>query len=562
MNRINRNVNSSKKTRSALVIMMRLIKLVGPLTGYMALAVVMGVLGNACASSITILGGFAVARVLGLFDAASLGALFAIAAAAAVARGLLRYAEQSCNHFIAFKLLALIRDRVFGALRRLCPAKLEGRDKGDLISVITGDIELLEVFYAHTVSPVCIAVLFCAAMIALIGRYHALLGLLAAVAYLTVGVAVPLVAAHYSRDAALRFRTASGRLSSFVLSSLRGLDEILQYRCGEDRLKQIDGATDDLCRDEANVKRAAGRSGAATGAIILIFDLLMLFCAAHLCGFRGALVCTLALMSSFGPCVALSALGTTLQSTLAAGNRVLDILDEAPQTQEITGKAPAAFGDAAARNVTFSYGAQSILNDLSADFPQGKMIGVVGQSGCGKSTLLKLLMRFWQVDGGSISIRQTNIDEINTSDLRDMESYVTQQTHLFHDSIRSNLCVAKPDATDEELIRACKRASIHDFIMSLPQGYDTPVGELGGTLSGGERQRLGLARAFLHDAPLVLLDEPTANLDSLNEGAILKSLHEARSGKTIVLVSHRASTVAAADVCYRIESGRIVHENS
>lgn len=314
--------------------MMRLIKLVGPLTGYMALAVVMGVLGNACASSITILGGFAVARVLGLFDAVSLGALFAVAAAAAVARRLLRYAEQSCNHFIAFKLLALIRDRVFGALRRLCPAKLEGCDKGDLISVITGDIELLEVFYAHTVSPVCIAVLFCAAMIVLIGRYHALLGLLAAVVYLTVGVAVPLVAAHYSRD-------------------------------------------------EANVKHAAGRSGAATGAIILIFDLLMLFCAAHLCGFRGALVCTPALMSSFGPCVALSALGTTLQSTLVAGNRVLDILDEA-----------------------------------------------------------------------------------------------------------------------------------------------------------------------------------TANLDSLNEGAILKSLHEARSGKTIVLVSHRASTVAAADVCYQIESGRIVHENS
>lgn len=451
--------------------MMRLIKLVGPLTGYMALAVVIGVLGNACASSITILGGFAVARVLGLFDAVSFGALFAVAAAAAVARGLLRYAEQSCNHFIAFNLLALIRDRVFGALRRLCPTKLEGRDKGDLISVITGDIELLEVFYAHTVSPVCIAVLFCAAMIVLIERYHALLGLLAAVAYLTVGVAVPLVAAHYSRDAALRFRTASGRLSSFVLFSLRGLDEILQYRCGEDRLKQIDGATDDLCRDEANVKRAAGRSGAATDAIILIFDLLMLFCAAHLCGFRGALVCTPALMNSFGPCVALSALGTTLQSTLAAGNRVLDILDEAPQTQEVTWKAPAAFGDAAARNVTFSYDAQSILNDLSVDFPQGK-------------------------------------------------------------------------------------------IASLPQGYDTPVGELGGTLSGGERQRLGLACAFLHDAPLLLLDEPTANLDSLNEGAILKSLHEARSGKTIVLVSHRASTVAAADVCYQIESGRIVHENS
>ena len=543
--------------RSGFNIMARLIGLVKPLTGYMILAILMGLIGHLCAAFITIFGGFAVLNVLGLDTNLSLTVLFACLIVFALARGFLRYAEQSCNHFIAFKLLALIRDKVFGALRRLCPAKLEGRDKGNLISIITSDIELLEVFYAHTISPICIAFLFCIVMVAFIGSYHWALGILALAAYLTVGVAIPLATSKLSGDDGLKFRTKSGQLSSFVLDSLRGLSETIQYGQGEKRMAQMNEMTDDLSRDEEGLKRTAGRNTAATNTVILIFDLAMLFLSAYTCGFEGTLVCTLALMSSFGPVVALAALGATLQNTFAAGNRVLDILDESPVVEEVTGKNEVQFHGAAAENVTFAYGDEIILDDFSVTIPENKVIGIVGRSGSGKSTLLKLFMRFWQVQQGQVKISGRNVDGINTTDLRDMESFVTQETHLFHDSIRNNLRIAKLDATDAEIIAACKKASVHDFIMSLPQGYDTPVGELGGTLSGGERQRLGLARAFLHDAPFMLLDEPTSNLDSLNEAVILKSLHEERQGKTVVLVSHRKSTMGIADTVYSVEHGRM-----
>lgn len=543
--------------RSGFNIMARLIGLVKPLTGYMILAILMGLIGHLCAAFITIFGGFAVLNVLGLDTNLSLTVLFACLIVFALARGFLRYAEQSCNHFIAFKLLALIRDKVFGALRRLCPAKLEGRDKGNLISIITSDIELLEVFYAHTISPICIAFLFCIVMVAFIGSYHWALGLLALAAYITVGMVIPLVTSKLSGDNGLKFRTKSGQLSAFVLDSLRGLIETIQYGQGEKRMAQMNEMTDDLSRDEEGLKRTAGRNTAATNTVILIFDLAMLFLSAYTCGFEGTLVCTLALMSSFGPVVALAALGATLQNTFAAGNRVLDILDESPVVEEVTGKNEVQFHGAAAENVTFAYGDEIILDDFSVTIPENKVIGIVGRSGSGKSTLLKLFMRFWQVQQGQVKISGRNVDGINTTDLRDMESFVTQETHLFHDSIRNNLRIAKLDATDAEIIAACKKASVHDFIMSLPQGYDTPVGELGGTLSGGERQRLGLARAFLHDAPFMLLDEPTSNLDSLNEAVILKSLHEERQGKTVVLVSHRKSTMGIADTVYSVEHGRM-----
>jgi ATP-binding cassette subfamily C protein len=294
-----------------------------------------------------------------------------------------------------------------------------------------------------------------------------------------------------------------------------------------------------------------------TNTVILIFDLAMLLISARLVGFEGALIATLALMSSFGPVVALAALGATLQNTFAAGNRVLDILDETPVVEEITGKAAVSFKGASAEHVTFAYGEETILDDFSVTIPENMIIGINGRSGSGKSTLLKLFMRFWQVQQGAVTISGRNVDDINTANLRDMESFVTQETHLFHDSIRSNLRIAKLDATEDEIIAACKKASVHDFIMSLPKGYDTEVGELGDTLSGGERQRLGLARAFLHDAPFMLLDEPTSNLDSLNEAVILKSLHEERSGKTVVLVSHRKSTMGIADMVYSVEHGRV-----
>lgn len=452
-----------KQQRSGFSVMRRLIVLVRPLAPFMALAVLLGVAGFVCAIFLTILGGWAILEVLGLGAPLALGGLFACAAAFALLRGVLRYGEQACNHFIAFKLLALIRDKVFTALRRLCPAKLEGRDKGDLIAVITADIELLEVFYAHTISPATIALVMSVGMSVFIGAYHPLLGLLAA--------------------AGLYF----------------------------------------------------------AGAV----------------RFDGVLIPLTALMSSFGPVVALANLGSTLQNTLAAGNRVLDILDEEPLVHEIAGRQTTAFSGAACEDVSFSYGEEPVLSRVSLRIPQGRVVGITGRSGSGKSTLLRLLMRFWDADGGAVRVSSRDVREVNTGDLRRMEGFVTQETHLFRDSIASNLRIGKRDATQAELEAACKKASVHEFILSLPKGYDTPVGELGDTLSGGERQRLGLARAFLHDAPFLLLDEPTSNLDSLNEGVILRSLQSERGGRTVVLVSHRASTMAVADEVYAAQEGRV-----
>lgn len=550
------------KKRSGLNVMMRLIGLVKPLAVYMIIAIIMGLIGNLCATFITIFGGYAIVSAVGGTVPLSLVALFICVVAFAVLRGGLRYAEQSCNHFIAFKLLALIRDKVFKALRTLCPAKLEGRDKGDLISVITSDIELLEVFYAHTVSPAAIWLLFTVIMSVFIGSYNYVSGLIALSAYIIVGIIVPVVISKLSGDSGIKFRTKSGELSSFVLESLRGLSETIQYGAGKNRLEKMNSMTDNLSCEEARMKRMTGRNMAVTNSIILIFDLAMLFCGVALynsgtIGFDGVLITTIALFSSFGPSVALANLGSTLQNTFAAGNRVLDILDEKPSVAEITGCEHTEFGNVSVSNVSFSYGGETILQNISLTVPANKVVGIVGKSGSGKSTLLKLMMRFWNVIKGDISVKDRSITDINTAELRDMESYVTQETHLFHDSIKSNLKIAKLDATDEEIITACKKASVHDFIMTLPQGYDTPVGELGDTLSGGERQRIGLARAFLHDAPLMLLDEPTSNLDSLNEAVILRSLGEESKDKTVVLVSHRESTMRIADTVYSVENGRM-----
>ena len=474
------------KRRSGFTVMVRLIGLVRPLTGFMLLAVAMGLIGHLLAAFITILGGYAVLGLLGFDTPLALTAAFVCVLIFAVFRAVLRYAEQACNHFIAFKLLALIRDKVFRALRKLCPAKLEGRDKGDLISVITSDIELLEVFYAHTISPVAIAFFFTVIMCLFIGSFHPALGSLALLAYIIVGIVVPLITSKVSGEDGMEFRTKSGELSGFVLDSLRGLSETIQYGQGKKRLSGMNEKTDALSVDEGRMKRRAGRNTAAANTVILLFDLGMLFLSAELyqkakVDFSGVLIPTIALFSSFGPTIALASLGSTLQNTFAAGNRVLDILDEMPAVEEVSGKEEIKFSGAAAENVTFSYGGETVLDGVSLQIPKGGITGIVGRSGSGKSTLLKLFMRFWKVQGGKVGISGRDVADINTSDLRDMESFMTQETHLFRDSIRNNLRIAKLDATDEEIVAACRKASIHDFIMGLPQGYDTPVGELGDT---------------------------------------------------------------------------------
>lgn len=550
------------KKRSNLEIMAKLIGMVRPLLGYMLLAITLGLIGHLLASFITIFAGYAALKVWGFPIAHSFAFFFVCMVVFAIARGFARYTEQSCNHYIAFKLLALIRAKAFAALRRLCPAKLEGRDKGDLISVITSDIELLEVFYAHTISPIAIATIYSVILSLFIGHIHWGLGLLALAAYVTVGVIVPVIASKTSGDLGLEFRNQSGSLSAFVLDSLRGLPETMQYGNGKKRMQQMNERTDRMNDCQEKMKRVTGLNMAVTNTAILVFDFLMLLSASYLykegiIAFDGIVIATLALMSSFGPVVALANLGTTLQNTFASGNRVLDILEEEPQVAEITGAGQTTYGQVTIEDVTFAYEKETILDGVSLDVPKQGILGIVGKSGSGKSTLLKLLMRFWDVDSGKLAIADREIGKINTEDLRRMQGYMIQETHLFCDSIAENIRIAKLDATREEIEEACKKASIHDFILSLPQGYDTPVGELGDTLSGGERQRIGLARAFLHDAPMMLLDEPTSNLDSLNESVILRSLREERGDKLILLVSHRDSTMRIADQVYQMKEGRV-----
>ena len=567
------NRKEIKKRRSGIKIMGSLIGLVKPLMHVMAFAVILGVAGYLCAIFLTILAAGALTdgliaagagngiAVTKIFAGTPAAAILTVMIVIAVLRGILHYGEQACNHYIAFKLLALIRHKVFSVLRRLAPAKLEGRDKGNLISILTTDIELLEVFYAHTISPIAIAVLTSLVMIVFIGQFHILAALLALVAYMIVGLILPLVNGKKGAQEGMAFRNEFGDMNSFVLDSLRGLDETIQYDCGEERNSEMKARSRRLARLQKKLNAHEQGQRSVTNLCILLFSFGMLFMMLFLyengkVGFDGVLIPVVAMMSSFGPVAALSSLSNNLNQTLASGERVLSLLEEKPQVEEITGMQTIKFYDAGAQRVSFAYDDEKILDDISVEIPNGKIIGIHGKSGSGKSTLLKLFMRFWNADSGKIIISDKNIQEINTADLRDMQSYVTQETHLFHDSVAENIAVGRPGASMEDIIAAAKQASLHDFVSSLPKGYDTPVGELGDGLSGGERQRIGIARAFLHDAPFLLLDEPTSNLDALNEGVILKSLKETCGKKTVVLVSHQKSTMKIADTVFKMKDGR------
>lgn len=556
------NGNTAGKRRSGIRIMGQLIGLVKPLFHVMTAAVILGVAGYLCAIFLTVFAGMALLNVLGIDRSIPIVTLFVILAAAAVLRGILHYGEQACNHYIAFKLLALIRHKVFAALRRLCPAKLDGRDKGNLISIITSDIELLEVFYAHTISPIAIAVIVCVITEAVFFRYHWMTGVFALAGYLAVGLIVPLRNSSRGADKGMEFRTEFGDLNSFILDSLRGLDETIQYGQGKLRSAQIDERSRRLDAKQKYMKELEGAQRGMTNVLILLFSFGMLFLSTWLVmkgqmEFEGGVLCTILMMGSFGPVTALSSLSNNLMQTLASGERVLSIMEEEPVVDETEGEEAGAFGDISCGNLDFAYDDEQILKDYSIEIPEGSRIGIHGKSGSGKSTLLKLIMRFYDPDQGSIRIHGRDLKKINTDELRNMESYVTQETCLFHDSIVNNIAVAKPGASRQEIEEAAKKASLHEFIMSLPNGYDTPVGELGDTLSGGERQRIGIARAFLHDAPLMLLDEPTSNLDSLNEGIVLKSLRESCRDKTMIIVSHRESTMAAAQKVYKMNNERV-----
>ena len=551
------------QSRSNARVIWRMLGLVRPLSGFMVISVLCGVAGFCCATFLPVLAVWeACSIVLRQEPPLPLGVCLGTLALMALLRGILRYAEQICNHYIAFKLLAHIRSEVFASLRRLAPARLSGVDRGSLISTLTSDIELLEVFFAHTISPVCIAALMLVVMVAFTGSFAWQLGLVMLVAQLVVGAVVPIMVFRVSGNGGRVVRDRAAGLSTFVLDGLRGLTEVLQFDVGASRLRTLDERSRRLAGAQRAISAVGSTGSAAADAAIAAFSLAELLVGVnlHMAGVVDAsavAISAAAMLGSFGPAVALASLGSTLQGTLAAAHRVIDVLEEEPVVEEVSEGDTISFGGAAAKNASFSYGRKRILDNVTVEIPKGSIVGIAGKSGSGKSTLCRLMMRFWDVDRGQISISDQRIDTIRTDNLRDMEALVEQDTYLFHQSIRDNLLIAKPHAIQSELDAACRAASIYDFIMGLPEGYDAEVGELGDTLSGGERQRLGLARAFLHDAPLLILDEPTSNLDSLNEGIILCSLDRQRRKRTVLLVSHRASTMAVADRVFSMDSGRV-----
>lgn len=555
-------MREEKKRRKGIAIMRQLTGLVKPLIPIMCAAVFLGVLGYLCAIFLAVVAGYGLLGHIFEENVYSVGKLAVILLLLAVLRGILHYGEQYCNHFIAFKLLAVIRHKVFAALRKLCPAKLEGRERGNLISVITTDIELLEVFYAHTISPIAIAIFTSGIMVAFIGKQYLPAGIIAFAAYVIIGAVLPLFNGKAGADDGMEFRDSFGKLNSFILDSLRGLDETIQFHQGKERTEKMKKKSYQLGEMQKKLNRHEAFQSSLTNFFILLFSFGMLFFMLWNyengnVTYQEMILSVMGMMGSFGPVVALSNLSNNLNQTLASGERVLSLLEETPQVKETEGKEATVFKGAKAEGVSFSYEEEEILKDYTISFPKGKVVGIHGASGSGKSTLLRLHMRFWDAERGTISVSGKNIKEVNTQDLRNMESYVTQETYLFHDSLANNIAVGKPGASLEEIQEAAKKAAVHDFIMSLPKGYETEAGELGDTLSGGEKQRIGIARAFLHDAPFLLLDEPTSNLDSLNEGMILKALKESRKDKTIVLISHRESTMNLADVVYEMENGRI-----
>ncbi|PID82525.1 MAG: ABC transporter ATP-binding protein [Clostridiales bacterium] len=542
--------------RKPMNVMFNLIKLVGPLVPVMSIAVITGVIGFLCAIFIPVLGAYVISGLSYSFTT-----FVYLILAMGLLRGVFHYIEQLCNHYIAFKILALIRDKVFMKLRELSPAKLEGRKKGELISLITGDIELLEIFYAHTISPVLIASLTVIIMVVFISHYNIILGLLSLIAYVFVGVVLTFVSGKRNGTLGDDLREEASYMNSFFLESLRGIREVLQFNYGQKRLDKLSELTDNVNNMKKKVALNTGFNSGLNGVSILLSSTIFFGVSVYLykngqVSLEGVIVPTVAMFSSFGPVIALSRLGVSLSSTIASGKRVLDLLDEEPITEDIYDKESVQFEGVKLDDVSFSYDDEMILDSIELEIEKGKIFGISGKSGSGKSTLLKLLMRFWDVNDGKIAISDRDIRDINTSDLRNIEGYMTQNTYLFNDTILNNVKIAKLDASNDEVIESCKKASIHDFIMTLPKGYETNVGELGESLSGGQMQRISLARAFLHSGDIILLDEPTSNIDSLNEASILKSIYENR-GSTVVLVSHRISTMKICDHIFKLESGRM-----
>ena len=549
--------------KNGFVVMGHLLKLVTPLAHIMAFTITMGTLGFLAAIFIMVLGAMGLVNLLNFDTHLSFSGILTALIVLAVARGALRYLEQMSGHYIAFKLLALLRDKVFSSLRRLAFVKLQDKQAGQLVSLVTNDIELLEVFYAHTIAPIMIAFFTSAILLLVFGHLSGWFVVVALAAYLTVGVILPIITTKLAREDGRRYRELVGEMNDFFLDSVRGMKEIQLFGYAKLRLDEIQQRSQKIDTAFERIKDQEAKVRVYTEVAVSAFNIIMLFTGLILFSldkidFSAFLIGVILLMSSYGPVIALSNLSSNLLQTLASGERVLSLLAEEPELKDVESAVDLKeVSRIDVENVNFAYGEEQILSDVSLSVKKGEILGIHGRSGSGKSTLLKLLMRFYDPKSGSIKINGETLPNINTRSLRDNMAYITQQTYIFNETIEENIRLARRDATLEEIMEAAKKASIHDFILSLPEGYQTKMTELGGNLSDGEKQRIGIARAFLHNAPIILLDEPTSNLDSLNEAMILKSLLNVKAEKLIILVSHRQSTMAICDQVIGIENGRM-----
>lgn len=557
-------MKKQKSRRSGARIMASLILLLGSLSYIMLLAVINGSVGFICAMGVTLFGSIGIAKVLGETIVLSYGMIIALCVICGVMRGILRFFEQYSNHYIAFRLLAVLRNKIFAALRTLCPAKLESKQKGSIIAMITSDIETLEVFYAHTISPICIAFIVSLAVIVFVGTVSSpWLALVALLAYLTIGIFVPLVSSSKLKESGVRYRAEFASFNAYFLDSIKGIKDIVLNNAGEARKEEVNGRSEILLKETKKMKHdttkaAAGTELAVSLSIIAALAVGIILVKSDMLTVGRMIIGVVAVFGSFGPVIAVAALPGNLTQTFASGDRVLNLLAETPAVTPVENGKKFDYEKLEVNNLNFSYDKETqILKDVCMNAKKGEIIGIVGESGCGKSTLLKLLLRFWQKDDGKIDYNGTDIDKIDSENLLDNVTMVSQTTYLFDETIEDNLRIAKPDATQTELEEACRMASVHDFIMTLPEGYQSRVGALGDNLSAGEKQRLGLARAFLKGSQLILLDEPTSNVDSINEGIILSALAQQKNRKSIILVSHRESTMAIADRIYKVKNGRM-----
>ncbi len=560
-------MKKEKLRRSGARIMASLILLLGSLAYIMLVAIANGSLGFVCAMGVTLFGAVGIAKALGESIALSYGLIIGLAVGCGVLRGLLRYLEQYSNHYIAFRLLAVLRDKIFGALRVLCPAKLESKQKGSIIAMITSDIETLEVFYAHTISPICIAVIVSGCVFLFVGFVSSwFLALVALLGFVTIGIILPIISSGKLKASGVKYRNEFANFNAYFLDSIKGIKDIVLNNAGGEREKEVNRRSDILLAETKKMKHDITKATAACELCVSAFVMATLalgivLVMADMLSVGRMVIGVVAVFGSFGPVIAISALPGNLTQTFASGERVLNLLEEKPVVQAVQDGETIVYDGLKVENLSFSYdGDIEILSDICMHAERGEIVGIVGESGCGKSTFLKLLLRFWQKSHGTIEYSGVDIDRIDSESLLDNVTMVSQVTYLFDETIEENLRIAKPDATREEMEQACKFASIHDFILTLPDGYQTKVGALGDNLSAGEKQRIGLARAFLRGSELILLDEPTSNVDSINEGIILKALKAQKNKKSIILVSHRESTMAIADRIYRVVGGKMYEQ--